>query len=865
MPPWDKYAQTSDPVIAPADPYKQAAEQRAQQDQTLQAEAAAREAERLRMAREDQERQNRTEVREQRKDALGTESERTAGYLSGRIVDAVNRLAPVAKTNPSAMKPEIGAEIARNIPLVGGDTAANLVSSADRQQIRAAQLDILDAALTLGTGAAYTKEQLAGYAQSYFPQIGDDPATVESKRQALRTLLGRAAGKAGVSAPDIEQAIAALDAIPEIGEQAQSDFTEEELASGLTGSVSDETPNDPNGGSDGSPIQTSLDPRYYNPTGGQGLFDLAKQGVSLGLSDEAAGIGGALSTIFTGGDALEAYRRDRDLERENLRQARDAHPIAGTAAEFLGGGAAARVGQGANALANVVRQGAGIGAVGGFGYGEGAQGSTVNALVGAGGGAALGYGASRLGTALQARRSAPIDTSVIEAGQRQNVPVRQYEANPNLRNKASAVETSEFGGPAMREARAVDVARMEERVSEVGGGGNPSDPFALGSRVQGAGQRYIARTRDQANRLYDRARQEAGGTTVQPSETLAAIDRNIAELTANGEQTNATQIRYLEDLKKDFSRALSIESLQGLRTNMRGQISERGLTGTDADRRVGQIIDAANMDLARDLPQGATTALRAADDFYRERQTFINDTLKQFMGSKGSPLPAETAASRLVSMTKGKGNFERFSSMWKQLEPEEQADVAATVASSLGRKANGEFSVGTLIRSLDPNQGINPRTARLIFGNDGAQALNDLRILAQAKTEAQAAMNNSRTGVTVNKAAGGLKTLLASALGFGAAGPGGAAAGAVGREFISRWGEQRAARALLNPDFTKWLRNAPNTSNPKAIDRYFSRLSGILAANDNKAFSDALISVARNSPSGVAAQGNNDTRREPVQ
>ena len=80
----------------------------------------------------------------------------------------------------------------------------NKFTSAQRQIIESAQLDITDAALTLGTGAAYTKEQLETYRKSYFPQIGDKPEVVVAKRARLQNILQSAAiasGRAKVPTP----------------------------------------------------------------------------------------------------------------------------------------------------------------------------------------------------------------------------------------------------------------------------------------------------------------------------------------------------------------------------------------------------------------------------------------------------------------------------------------------------------------------------------------------------------------------------------------------------------------------------------------------------------------------------------------
>jgi hypothetical protein len=864
------------PTKQAAEARAQSAEARAQQDQALQQAAAARDAERLRLAQEKQAQDD--ALRVAGADAAEGERNNKAYYEKAiRALQAYDKTGVGPRTYAgAAIAAAPGGQAAlRMLPDAIGDSPDRLISEQ-------AKKDFAQSVLRSDSGANAPEPEVDRMVSILFPGPGEtDPAVLANyaaARQealvAMRAKAGRlagglenytppkppAAGGEGQTPEDAKKASIALwggeyydDQGNPLGPDGGPAYDKDGQSVGLMVRVSDEAP----------PSAPSGPPETRDPSGLSGLGALAKQGLSLGLSDEAAGVGGYLSGFLTGEDPSKAYARERDTERQFIDKARNEWGAMGIGAELLGGGGAARIASAPNSLGQFARQGAGIGAVGGYGYGEG-DASVPNALLGATGGAALGYGLGRAGNALanRAARNAP-DMAVVQAGERQGVPIRQPDARPELRGQYAATESTQAGGPVVRAARAADDAAIEGRISEVGGAGTASDPYALGSRVQQAGQRYIARTKQQANRLYDRARQASQGQAVEAKDALAAVDANIAELRAAGENSNRGQIAYLEGLREDLSKPLTIEAVQNLRSNMRGQLSERNLTGTDAERRVRQVIDAANADLTRELPQEASTALRAADDFYRQRQEFITGTLQQFMGSRGNPLPAETAAKRLVSMAQGKGNFERFSNMWRELEPAEQADAAATIAASLGRRQNGDFSPAILIKSLDPRNGLNPRTARLVFGDEGAQALNDLRAIAQAKNEA---MNRqSPSGQAISAASGGLKTLLMGAFGFGAGGPGGAAAGAVGREFFARWGEQRAARMLLNPDFTKWLRNAPNTANPQAIDRYFSRLAGIgsIAANDNQAFTNALMSAFRKSPGAAAAGESGDSRREP--
>jgi hypothetical protein len=132
--------------------------------------------------------------------AAATESERTAATLLSRLEFSENQLRNAVAENPDAASPGVGASIAGAIPFVG-EQARNLANSSERQRVEAAQMDILDAALTLGTGAAYTREQLEGYRKSYFPQIGDTQDTIDDKAARLQNVINAAKIKAGRAGP----------------------------------------------------------------------------------------------------------------------------------------------------------------------------------------------------------------------------------------------------------------------------------------------------------------------------------------------------------------------------------------------------------------------------------------------------------------------------------------------------------------------------------------------------------------------------------------------------------------------------------------------------------------------------------------
>jgi len=123
-----------------------------------------------------------------------TEGERKAGTLLQRLRQSQAQLSQAVAEAPGAAKPGVAAEAVRKVL---GDTPANALTPAARQRVEAAQLDILDAALTLGTGAAYTREQLEGYRRAYFPQLGDDAATIRDKQQRLQNVIQAAEIAAG--------------------------------------------------------------------------------------------------------------------------------------------------------------------------------------------------------------------------------------------------------------------------------------------------------------------------------------------------------------------------------------------------------------------------------------------------------------------------------------------------------------------------------------------------------------------------------------------------------------------------------------------------------------------------------------------
>lgn len=135
---------------------------------------------------------------------LTEDQAKSSGYAL-RMDNALKLIDEIGKSNPGAIRPGLMAAATNALP----EGLANQLRPEARQRVEAAQLDALDAALTLNTGAAYTREQLQGLSRSYFAQPGDDDKTVADKGNRLQSLIDTArlrAGEKGAAMTDAAQA-----------------------------------------------------------------------------------------------------------------------------------------------------------------------------------------------------------------------------------------------------------------------------------------------------------------------------------------------------------------------------------------------------------------------------------------------------------------------------------------------------------------------------------------------------------------------------------------------------------------------------------------------------------------------------------
>jgi len=443
--------------------------------------------------------------------------------------------------------------------------------------------------------------------------------------------------------------------------------------------------------------------------------------------------------------------------------------------------------------------------------------------------------------------------------ERSNVPMRQADFDPAARPQRAALEKSDKGRPIIQAADEADQAAMEARLTKIGGEGRVADsPYETGAMVQGALTRQGDRTKTAARARYERAEKLSGNPAIEPTQAIGATARHVADLQAGGANTNAAEIKFLTGLGEDLSApgGKTISQLRDLRTNLRGRLKEQGLDHGQAEARALSIMDAASADIENGLKTNprALEQYKAGDRIWRERADFRKNVTAQLIGKNGEKSAIDTASQVNILAKKDPVKMKR---LMDEFEPEERADFVATIAANLGRNGKGEFSPAILLNNLDPRTGkISPQALRLVFGDDGVKAMKDLQVVAKSKIAARS--DAAPSGASIQNMKRGLRQAIFAGMGFSTGGVGGAVAAPVVEGFFANLSDARKARLLTNPVFTKQLRNAPETTNPKAINTYFDRMTQSAAkspvfAMDVEAFKQALAGAANKSTTAAAA------------
>ena len=178
-------------------------EARKRADQLLQleankraAEAAQREA--IRFAQE----------QEQGPGGKATESQQKTLTLLTRIAGGAKDIQDTLAIEPEAQKAGIFETLSRDV--LGEGVITRSIAGPERRIVTDAQSNMLDALLTMGTGAAYNEEQKIANRISYFPQYGDSPREIAIKNQRLQQAIEAARIAAGPLADKFDESIKPL-------------------------------------------------------------------------------------------------------------------------------------------------------------------------------------------------------------------------------------------------------------------------------------------------------------------------------------------------------------------------------------------------------------------------------------------------------------------------------------------------------------------------------------------------------------------------------------------------------------------------------------------------------------------------------
>lgn len=165
--------------------------------------------------------------------AKPTEAQQKTLTLLTRISGGQKDIQSALALDPEAQRAGLFETLSRTV--LGEGVVTRGVAGPERRMVTDAQADILDALLTLGTGAAYSREQLIGQTISYFPQYGDTEAEINAKNERLKRLTESARIATGPLAKKFDEVI-----VPLIGGAAPDQATDkagqlqEALNSGAT-------------------------------------------------------------------------------------------------------------------------------------------------------------------------------------------------------------------------------------------------------------------------------------------------------------------------------------------------------------------------------------------------------------------------------------------------------------------------------------------------------------------------------------------------------------------------------------------------------------------------------------------------------
>lgn len=577
-------------------------------------------------------------------------------------------------------------------------------------------------------------------------------------------------------------------------------------------------------------------------------------GVTLGWNDEIMGALAAADEALKNGDIIGAYEANRDIRRRIRERSMEENPGVTLGAE-LGASLLVPVAGGRNAVARggkaavkaAAKTGAVIGGVAGAGYGEGTGGTLLGATTGAGLGYVVGGQGEKIVRKLRmnrinrARGGPPPSGGgggggeAIAAADRLNAAtgsnIRMLPADvsgPGVRNVTGGAAKMTISGELIGRAsqKLTDEAEKAKNAL-VGLVGGRAEPEIAGERALEGARKWMRTSATRRDALYARARAKGGNEPVDLVNARQVLDGHIAELSQT--PGSAEGLARLQSLRAELDRPFPVEGVKRMRTRLRDDFGSDGLRSTDIERRVGQVIDAAEDDIVTSLQSAgkaeAARLYQRAAQSHRERVEVIDNVLAPIIGAKGdAPRSGEQIINAIEQA--GRGNSARLAEFMKVLPDEDAGVIRGTIIDRLGRASAGQqdatgaaFSLNTFLTNWSK---MSDRAKGTMFSGELRAALNDLAKVASARRDSGRYVNFSNTGSTIGNVA-------SASAGVGAL----TNPAALGVFVI----DGLTGALLSSPRFARWLAKMP--SNPTAQRAHINGLSKIAAA-DSAIAADAL-------------------------
>lgn len=436
-------------------------------------------------------------------------------------------------------------------------------------------------------------------------------------------------------------------------------------------------------------------------------------------------------------------------------------------------------------------------------------------------------------------------------------PLPADVSGPGIRNlTGGAAKLPLAAQPIVKAAERVGSEAQAARDAIAKLAGNATELETAGEAALKGAQSFIKSSKNKVGALYTRARNAGGDQPVDLANARQALDDQIEELSQV--PGGAPGLEKLQALRSQLDKPYPVEGVRGMRTNLRDQFASDGLRGSDIERRVGMVVDAAENDIIASLQAAgkgeAAAAYKAAAAAHKERVELIDNVIAPIIGVRGSaPKSGEEIMTAISSATQR--NNARLGKFIENLPKDDAATVRATLIGGLGKASKGTQNAAgdgfSLPQFLTHWNGMTPSAKRTLFGAELRTALDDLATVAQGTKEAQRFANFANTG---------------SPLGLIATGAGSTQIFSNPVETIALLaGQYGLGRMLSSPRFARWLARAPKQ--PSAVVPHVNRLS-VIAASEPAIAQDVLGLQARLSDAfgaaRVAADEPNDHLDRPV-